>query len=85
MKNPMDPMKLEPGISLGHENYSYTIPNNKSLDFSNLTALADGKTNDAEMMFYLSDRVENIVGKGENAGYQHFLLFSHFFSKPRLC
>ena len=21
--------------------------------------------------------VENIVGKGENAGHQHFLLFSH--------
>ena len=21
------------------------------------------------------DRIENIVGKGENAGYQHFLLF----------
>ena len=22
---------------------------------------------------------ENIVGKGENAAYQHFLLFQHFF------
>ena len=26
--------------------------------------------------------VENIVGKGENAGYQHFLLFSQSFQKP---
>ena len=25
-------------------------------------------------------RVENIVGKGENAGYQHFLLFQQCFS-----
>ena len=25
------------------------------------------------------DRVENIVGKGENAGYQHFLLFPQCF------
>ena len=25
--------------------------------------------------------VENIVGKGENAGYQHFLLFSQSFQK----
>ena len=25
------------------------------------------------------ERVENIVGKGENAGYQHFLLFSLCF------
>ena len=23
--------------------------------------------------------VENIVGKGENAGYQHFLLFPQYF------
>ena len=28
------------------------------------------------------DRVENIVGKGENAGYQHFLLFLQCFQKP---
>ena len=26
-------------------------------------------------------RVENIVGKGENAGYQHFLLFPQCFQK----
>ena len=26
-------------------------------------------------------RVENIVGKGENASYQHFLLFSQCFHK----
>ena len=26
-------------------------------------------------------RVENIVGKGENAGYQHFLLFPQCFGK----
>ena len=26
-------------------------------------------------------RVENIVGKGENAGYQHFLLFPQCFYK----
>ena len=27
-------------------------------------------------------RVENIAGKGENAGYQHFLLFSQCFPNP---
>ena len=26
------------------------------------------------MMIYILDRVENIVAKGENAVYQHFLL-----------
>ena len=29
----------------------------------------------------LSVRIENIVGKGENAGYQHFLLFPQCFQK----
>ena len=32
-------------------------------------------------MISLFDRVENIVGKGENAGYQHFLLFQQCFPK----
>ena len=27
------------------------------------------------MIIFVSDRVENVVGKGENAYYQHFLLF----------
>ena len=31
------------------------------------------------MIISVFDRVENIVGKGENAGCQHFLLF------PRCC
>ena len=30
------------------------------------------------MMIFLFDRLENAVGKGENAGYQHFLLFPRF-------
>ena len=31
------------------------------------------------MMTSLFDRIENIVGRGENAGYQHFLLFHQCF------
>ena len=34
--------------------------------------------NVAKMMIYVIDRAENIVGKGENAGNQHFLLFPMF-------
>ena len=30
----------------------------------------------AEVMVIICKHVENLVGKGENAGYQHFLLFS---------
>ena len=32
-------------------------------------------------MISVFDGVENIVGKGENAGYQHFHLFSQSFLK----
>ena len=33
------------------------------------------------MFGYVFDRVENIVGKGENAGNRHFLLFPKCFQK----
>ena len=32
-------------------------------------------------MIFVFARVENIVGKGENAGYQHFFLFLQCFQK----
>ena len=32
----------------------------------------------ARMIGFVSEKEENIVGKGGNAGYQHFPLFSHF-------
>ena len=38
--------------------------------------------NIAGLMICLLDRVENSVGKGENAGFQHFLLFLQCFPKP---
>ena len=50
--------------------------------------LTDDNLNVAQMMIYATDRLENFVGKGENAGYQHFLLFLQCFQKPhssRLC
>ena len=34
-----------------------------------------------EKLKFGSGRVENIVGKGENAGYQHFLLVPQCFQK----
>ena len=33
-------------------------------------------------MISVIEREENIVRKGENAGYQHFLLFPPCFQKP---
>ena len=41
-------------------------------------------TNAAKMSISFFAEVENTIGKGENAGYQHFLLSSQFFPKPSL-
>ena len=46
-----------------------------------LKAFADEKLSVAKMTISLFKRVENTVGKGENAGYQHFLLFPQGFPK----
>ena len=35
----------------------------------------------AEKLKYVLGKAENIAGKGENAGYQHFLHFLTIFSK----
>ena len=51
------------------------------LEVTKLRAFADVKLNIARVMISLLDRVENTVGKGENAGYQHFLLFPQCFPK----
>ena len=44
-----------------------------------LKACADDKISVNEKLKFVLWRVENIVGKGENAGYQHFLLFPQCF------
>ena len=59
-----------------------SLQNDKILDFSKLTAFADDKINVNEKFKISLGRVENIVGKGEFAGYQHFLLFIQCFQKP---
>ena len=47
-------------------------------------ALANEKSDVIRMMRFVSERMESIVGKGENAGYQHFLLFPQCFQKASL-
>ena len=62
-----------------------TLPNNKILDMTKLKALADDKLKIAKLTISLSDRIEkNTMVKGENAVYQHFLLFPLCFQKPSL-
>ena len=58
-----------------------SLPVDKILDWSKLKTFADDKMKLAEMMISVFDRVENIVGEGENAGYQQFLLFPQCFRK----
>ena len=58
-----------------------SLPNGNSLDLSTLKVFADDKIYDTEKLKFLLGRVENIMGKGENAGYQHFLLFPKCFQK----
>ena len=56
-----------------------SLPNTNFLDWSKLKLFADDKLNVAEKLKFVLGRVENIVGKGENADYQQFLLFSQCF------
>ena len=58
-----------------------SLPNDKILDWSKLKAFADENFNIAKTVISVCDRVENIVGKGENVCYQHFLLFPQSFRK----
>ena len=69
---------------LMNNNSINSLPNNKILDLTKLNAFAENKINVTEKLKFVLRRVENIVGQGENAGYQHFLLFPTVFSKAFL-
>ena len=64
--------------------FLYPLPNDKILDLTKLKAFADDNLKVAYMKIFLFDGVENTGGKGENARYQHFLLFTQRFPKPSL-
>ena len=57
------------------------LPNDKNLDQSKLKATADEKQKLIQMAKIVMDKTENIVGKEENAGYQHFLVFPQCVQK----
>ena len=56
-----------------------SFPNDRILDWSNLRAFADDILKVARILIFVFGRVRNIMGKGEIAGYQHFLLFHNVF------
>ena len=68
------PFNLDKSCSTLHQTTKMsTRPNRKHF--------ADDNLNVAQMMEFVFDRVENIVGKGENPSYQHFLLLPQCFQK----
>ena len=48
--------------------YFNCLPNDKSLDKIKFKVFANGNSNLTKIVIFVIDRVENIVGKGENAG-----------------
>ena len=57
------------------------LPDDKILTLSKLKAFADDNFDVAQIAKFSSCSLENIVEKGENAGFQHFLLFPQCFQK----
>ena len=54
---------------------------NSIADWSKLEALADNKVKVTKNLKFVVGSVENIVGKNENVGNQHFPPFPTMFSK----
>ena len=71
-----------PESGLERENLLNPLPNDNFL--TKLKAFADDKINAGKLKISVFERVENIVGKGKNAGYQHFLPLPQCFVKPSL-
>ena len=59
-----------------------SLPNEKILDVTKFKAFADDKSIVAKMMISFFYRIKK--EKGENAGYQHYLLFPPYFPKSSL-
>ena len=64
-----------------HTNTLKSLPNNKILALTKFNAIAKDKIIVTQKLKIVLGRAENNVGKGENAGYQHFLLFQQCFIK----
>ena len=58
-----------------------SLPNDETSDWSKMKAFADDKINVSKNLRSVLERIQNIVGKGENVGNQHFLLFLQYFPK----
>ena len=67
-------------VALGKLHISFnSLPYDKTLTWSNLKEFADNKIEVYQKTKFVLNWLENILGNGENAGYQHFLLFPKCF------
>ena len=57
------------------------LSNDKILVRSKLKVFVDNKIHVTKKLKFVFRSGKNIVGKGENAGYQHFLLFPQCYQK----
>ena len=69
----------DPGVTKHKGWLLNSLPTDKILDLSKLKAFACDNSIVYQKLKFALGRVENNVGKGENAGYQHFLLFPQCF------
>ena len=60
------------------------LPNYTILDLIKLKASVDEKTDVATQIISIFDKVENIMGKGENIGHKQVILFPYHFQKATL-
>ena len=58
-----------------------SLPNDKILDFAQIERICRQQNKCDLKTDFCFGRVENIMGKGENAGFQHFLLFRLCFKR----
>ena len=58
---------------LTHPRHQNKLVDQGSSDLLKFKAFADDNLNDTQMMEFVFEWIENNMGKGENAGYQHFL------------
>ena len=58
------------------------LTNEKILDWYTLNTFVEDKMNVTGKLKFASERIGNILGKGENYGYQHFLLFPKCLQRP---
>ena len=58
-----------PLLIFSFQEFLNSLPNDKILNWSKFKAFADNKITGTQKWKFILERVENIVGKGENAGY----------------